>query len=64
MLFMMLISLYTSRIVLSTLGIEDFGIFNVVGGIVTMLTFLNSSMTVSTQRYLNYELACSNHAPC
>lgn len=61
MLFMMLISLYTSRIVLSTLGIEDFGIFNVVGGIVTMLTFLNSSMTVSTQRYLKYELACSNH---
>lgn len=56
MLFMMIVSLYTSRIVLGTLGIEDFGIYNVVGGIVAMFTFLNGAMATSTQRYLTFEL--------
>ena len=50
------ISLYTSRIVLNTLGIADFGIYNVVGGIVTMFSFLNSSMSSATQRFLSFEL--------
>ena len=57
MLFSMVVSLYTSRVVLQTLGVEDYGIFNVVGGIITMFTFINNSMASSTQRYLNYELA-------
>jgi O-antigen/teichoic acid export membrane protein len=50
------VSLYTSRIVLNTLGIEDFGIYNVVGGVVIMFSFLNSSMSSATQRFLSFEL--------
>ena len=60
MLFTMGVSLFTSRVVLQTLGIEDFGVYNVVGGIITMFTFINSAMVSSTQRYLNYELAIGN----
>ena len=56
MIFMMAISLYTSRVVLSVLGVEDFGIYNVVGGIVIVLSFLNTSMAGATQRFLNVEL--------
>ena len=56
MLFMMAVSLYTSRVVLNTLGVEDFGIYNVVGGVVAMFGFLNGAMTTSTQRYLTFEL--------
>ena len=56
MLFMMVVSLYTSRVVLNTLGVEDFGIYNVVGGIVTMFTFMNGAMASATQRYLTFEL--------
>lgn len=56
MLVMMAITLYTSRIVLHLLGVEDFGIYNLVGGIVVMFSFLNSAMAVSTQRFLNYEI--------
>ena len=52
----MLISLYTSRVVLATLGIEDYGIYNVVGGVVMLFSFLNSSMAGTTQRFLNVEL--------
>lgn len=53
---MMLVTLYTSRVVLSTLGIIDFGIYNAVGGIVAMMGFLNSSMSNAVQRYLSYEM--------
>lgn len=56
MLLTLAVSLYTSRIVLSTLGIDDFGIYNIVGGVVMMFGFLNSAMTVSTQRFLMFEL--------
>lgn len=56
MLFMMAVSLYTSRIVLATLGIEDYGIYNVVGGVVAMFGFVNAAMSSSTQRYLTFEL--------
>lgn len=52
----MLVSLYTSRVVLDALGVEDYGIYNVVGGIVVLFTFINNAMVTSTQRYLNYEL--------
>lgn len=60
MLFMMAVQLYTSRVVLNTLGVEDYGIYNVVGGIVAMFGFLNSAMTTSTQRYITYELGKGN----
>ena len=56
MLFTMAVSLYTSRVVLNALGVEDFGIYNVVGGIVVMLSFLNGAMAGATQRFLNIEL--------
>lgn len=56
MIFMMLVSLYTSRVVLDTLGVEDYGIYNVVGGVVAMFGFINGAMSTSTQRYLTFEL--------
>lgn len=56
MLVLMAVSLYTSRVVLEALGVEDYGIYNVVGGIVVMFTFINNAMVTSTQRYLNYEI--------
>lgn len=42
MLFTMMVSLYTSRVVLATLGVEDFGIYNVVGGVVTMFAIIGT----------------------
>lgn len=61
MLLTMGIGLYSSRIVLSILGVEDFGIYNVVGGIVVMFGFLNIAMAGGTQRFLTYELGKNNH---
>ena len=55
MLLLMAISLYTSRIVLRELGVEDFGTYNIVGGIVMMFSFLNTSMAGTTQRFINVE---------
>lgn len=60
MLLTMFVSLYTSRVVLQTLGVVDFGIYNVVGGVVTMLAFFNSSLNTATQRYMNYEMGKDN----
>lgn len=56
MLFMMLVSLYTSRVVLNTLGVVDFGINNVVGGVITMLGFLTGSLGAASSRYITYDL--------
>lgn len=55
-LLIMLVSLYTSRIILQALGETDFGIYTLVGGFVALLTFLNAAMTSATQRFLNFEL--------
>ena len=52
MIVIILISLYTSRVILNVLGFEDYGIYNLVSGVVVMFSFLNGSMTSSTQRYL------------
>lgn len=60
MLFTMAISLYTSRVVLNALGVEDFGIYNVVGGIVVIFGFLSSAMASSTQRFLTVALGKSD----
>ena len=56
MLFMMAVTLYTSRVILNTLGVEDYGIYNVVGGIVSMFGFINGSMSSATQRYITFAL--------
>lgn len=54
MLITILVSLFSTRIILDALGIENFGIFNLVGGVIGMLGFLSGAMAVSTQRYFSY----------
>lgn len=56
MFLMMAISLYTSRVILSTLGVSDYGIYNVVGGVVAMFGLLSGSITNSITRFLTFEL--------
>ena len=56
MFLMMAISLFTSRVVLSTLGVSDYGIYNVVGGVVAMFGLLSGSITNSITRFLTFEL--------
>lgn len=60
LLFSMVVSLYTSRVILNALGVEDFGIYNVVGGIVVIFGFLNNAMSASTQRFLTFEMGKEN----
>ncbi len=60
MIFVMCVSFYTSRVVLQALGVEDFGIYNVVAGISTSLTFFSIALSTSTQRFLNYEIGSGN----
>ncbi len=56
MLFLMVISLYTSRVVLNTLGVEDYGINNVVSGFIGMLGFLSGSLGAASSRFITYDL--------
>ena len=56
MMVVMIVALFTSRIILNTLGATDYGIYNVVGGIVTIVAFLNSALGGSTSRYLTFAL--------
>lgn len=56
MLLSIIVSLYTSRVVLQVLGVDDYGVYGVVGGIVALFTFLNSSMARATSRFLTFEL--------
>ena len=60
MILIMLVTLYTSRVVLAELGIKDYGIYNVVGGIVMMFSFLNNCMSSATQRFMTFELGRGN----
>ena len=54
MFIVMCVNLFTSRVILQALGVEDYGIYNVVGGIVTMFAFLNVAMGSSTQRFITF----------
>ena len=56
MLFMMVVSLYTSRVILNALGVEDFGIYNVVGGVVAMFNIISGSLSAAISRFITYEL--------
>ena len=56
MIVILVVGLYTSRVTLMALGVSDYGIYNVVGGIVTMFVFINYAMVNSTQRYITFEL--------
>ena len=60
MLFMMGVSLFTSRVILETLGVEDYGIYSVVGGIITMFAFINGGMVSATQRFITFEIGKGN----
>lgn len=60
MLFLMIVSLYTSRVILNALGVEDYGIYNVVGGVVTMFSMLSGSLNAAISRFLTFELGTGN----
>lgn len=60
MLFVLVVTLFTSRIVLKNLGVVDFGIYNVVAGVVTLFAFLNTALTVGVQRFLSFEIGLNN----
>lgn len=60
MLFVMGITLYTSRAILEILGIDDFGIYQTVGGIVGMLSFVNTALSSGTSRFITFELGRNN----
>ncbi|MBO5613521.1 MAG: lipopolysaccharide biosynthesis protein [Prevotella sp.] len=62
MLFLMFISLYTSRVILNALGVTDYGIYNVVGGVVTMFSLLSGSLNAAISRFITYELGTGNSA--
>ncbi len=56
MFLIMLVNLYMSRVVLNILGVEDFGIYNIVGGVVVLFSFINSALSAATQRFLSFAL--------
>lgn len=56
MIFLMLIGLYTSRVILNALGVQDFGIYNVVGGLVAMFSILSGSLSSAISRFITFEL--------
>lgn len=60
MLFTMFISLYTSRIILQKLGVDDYGIYQTVGGIVGFLSFINSALATGSSRFITYSLGENN----
>lgn len=60
MMVTMIISLYTSRVILQVLGVDDYGIYQAVGGIVGFLSFINSALSGGTSRFLTYELGTGN----
>lgn len=62
MLFMMVVSLYTSRVILNALGVEDFGIYNVVGGVVAMFTVISGSLSAAISRFITYELGIGDQS--
>lgn len=60
MFVMMAVSLFTSRVVLQVLGETDYGIYNIIGGVVVLFSFLNGALLQATQRFLNFELGKNN----
>lgn len=56
----MLVTLYTTRVMLQILGIENYGIYNIVGGVVVLFSFINTAMVSATQRFITFELGKKN----
>lgn len=61
MLLIMGVSLYMSRVVLDKLGVEDYGLYNVVGGVVTMLSFLSGTLSTGSSRFITYQLGVNDN---
>jgi len=55
-----IISLYLTRVILNYLGASDFGLYNLIGGVISLLSFVNSALMVSTQRFLSVALGENN----
>ena len=62
MFLTMIVGFYTSRVVLNTLGVQDYGIYGVVGGVIAMMGFLNAAMAGATSRFLTFELGRGDSA--
>ena len=60
MLITMIISLFSTRLILVSLGATDFGIFSLIGGVIAMLSFLNGAMTTATQRYMSFSIGAGD----
>lgn len=60
-ILVMLVSLYTMRVVLKVLGVEDYGIYDVVAGVITSFSFLNGAMAIASQRYFSFDLGKKDH---
>ena len=60
MIIVTIVGLYTSRIVLQALGISDYGLYNVVGGLIAMLNFISAAMATTTRRFINIEMGKPN----
>ena len=56
MLLSLIVQLYTSRVILNALGISNYGIYNVVGGVVTMFSFMSGTMSTAAQRFMSYAI--------
>lgn len=56
MLLSLIVQLYTSKVILNALGISDYGIYNVVGGVVTMFSFMSGTMSTAAQRFMSYAI--------
>ena len=60
MLITLFVGLYTSRVVLATLGVSDYGLYSVVGGVIGMFGFLTGMLSAGTQRFITYEIGTGN----
>ena len=60
MILIMIVSIYTSRVVLDKLGVDDYGLYNAVASVVAMVLFLNTTLSTSTSRFLTYDLGQGN----
>lgn len=61
MIVMMAVNLYAVRVVLATLGIDNYGLYNVISGFVAMFSFLSGTLTTATQRYFSYDIGTKNY---
>ena len=62
-IIVMFVSLYVSRLILSILGVSDYGVYNAVGGMVGMFALISSSLVAATQRYISFELGKKDGNP-